>query len=210
MRLSALVATAVAVAGALAPTAAADDTVRFATFNASLNRATEGMLVDHLSHPEVDDVSRRQMRNVAEVIQRERPDVVLINEFDFDPGRGLTCSATTSSRSAQNGAGPIDYRYRYVAPSNTGIASGNDLNNNGTSSRPRALPGTATSVRLRRLPRPVRHGRLLPFPISPTACADVPELPWADMPGARSPTIRSSPPDDGTRQELRSSACRRK
>ena len=46
----------------VAPQAAdarASDEVRFATFNASLNRPAEGDLVDHLSHPEVDDVFRR-------------------------------------------------------------------------------------------------------------------------------------------------------
>ena len=52
---------------------------RFATFNASLNRAVEGELVANLSTP--DDV---QAQAVAEVIQRVRPDVLLINEFDFD------------------------------------------------------------------------------------------------------------------------------
>ena len=31
-----------------------------------------------------------------------------------------------------NGARPIDYRYAFVAPSNTGIPSGFDLDNNGS------------------------------------------------------------------------------
>lgn len=56
-----------------------------ATFNASLNRDTAGGLVA--------DVSRRdnaQAANVAEVIQRVRPEVLLVNEFDYDPaGRAL-------------------------------------------------------------------------------------------------------------------------
>ena len=36
--------------------------VRFATFNASLNRPTEGLLTTHLSNPAVDDQFRRQAK----------------------------------------------------------------------------------------------------------------------------------------------------
>ena len=95
------------------------DDVRFATFNASLNRPAAGDLVNHLSHPEVDDVFRRQARNVAEVIQRARPDVLLINEFDFDPAAGDLFRANFLEVS-QNGAAPITYPYAFIAPSNTG------------------------------------------------------------------------------------------
>jgi hypothetical protein len=52
--------------------------VRFATFNASLNRDVAGQLVADLSTPD-----NLQARTVAEIIQRTRPDVLLINEFDF-------------------------------------------------------------------------------------------------------------------------------
>ena len=44
--------------------------VRFATFNASLNRGSAGLLTTHLSDPTVDDQFRRQAKNVAEVVQR--------------------------------------------------------------------------------------------------------------------------------------------
>jgi 3-phytase len=53
-------------------------TVRFATFNASLNRSDAGELVSDLSTP-----NNVQAKTVAEIIQRTRPDVLLINEFDF-------------------------------------------------------------------------------------------------------------------------------
>ena len=104
------------------------DEVRFATFNASLNRPTAGALVDHLSHPEVDDVFRRQARNVAEVIQRARPDVLLINEFDYDPA-AADLFRDNFLEVGQNGAAPITYPYAYIAPSNTGIPTGKDLDN---------------------------------------------------------------------------------
>ena len=59
----------------LAPTAQAakDVDVRFATYNLSLNRPAQGMLRDHLANPDVDDVFRRQAKNVAEAIQRVQP-----------------------------------------------------------------------------------------------------------------------------------------
>ena len=56
------------------------DTVRFSTFNASLNRGAAGQLAADLSTP-----GNVQAQNVAETIQRVDPDVLLINEFDYDP-----------------------------------------------------------------------------------------------------------------------------
>src|SRR5262245_9216576 len=53
--------------------------VRFATFNASLNRSATGQLITDLSTS-----GNQQASDVAEVIQRVAPDVLLINEFDFD------------------------------------------------------------------------------------------------------------------------------
>ena len=44
------------------------NTVRFATFNASLNRATAGQLQEHLATP-----GNAQASAVAEIIQRVRP-----------------------------------------------------------------------------------------------------------------------------------------
>ena len=99
-------------------------------FNASLDRGAAGLLVTHLSNPDVDDVFRRQIRNVAEVIQRERPDVLLINEFDFDPA-AADLFRTNFLEVSQNGAEPIQFPYAFIAPSNTGIPSGHDLDNNG-------------------------------------------------------------------------------
>jgi hypothetical protein len=124
---------AVVVVLALAPVAAADrsrDEVRFATFNASLNRSNSGDLVNHLSHPEQDTVFQRQARNVAEVVQHVRPDVLLINEFDFAPA-AVDLFRDNFLEVSQNGARPIHYRYAFIAPSNTGVPSGMDFSNDG-------------------------------------------------------------------------------
>jgi predicted extracellular nuclease len=100
---------------------------RFATFNASLNRSSAGALAFELTTP-----GSAQPATIAEIIQRTRPEVLLINEFDFDPaGTSATLFQRNYLSVSQGGADPIEYPYRYVAPSNTGIFSGFDLDNSG-------------------------------------------------------------------------------
>jgi Endonuclease/Exonuclease/phosphatase family len=113
------------------------DVVRFATFNASLNRNTAGALRADLSTP-----GNAQASAVAEIIQRVRPDVLLINEFDFDP-QALVLFQDNYLSISQSGAQPIMYPHRFIAPSNTGIASGFDLNNNGQVVTVPGAPGYA-------------------------------------------------------------------
>lgn len=143
----------------LATTGAAHaETVRFATFNASLNRDAAGDLLSDLANPGAVGVSTsvanriQQARNVAEIAQRVQADVLLVNEFDFDLNGTPTASSVPmglgySSEGARlfqqnflsvgqgNGVrgltSGIDYAYRYTPNTNTGLASGFDLNNNG-------------------------------------------------------------------------------
>ena len=69
-------------------TTATSGTVRFATFNASLNRDAAGQALTDLSTP-----GNAQADAVAEIIQRARPDILLINEFDFYAGRRSSLEA---------------------------------------------------------------------------------------------------------------------
>ena len=112
---------------------AATPVTRFATFNASLNRGAAGQALTDLSTP-----GNAQASAVAEIIQRVRPEVLLINEFDYyapteKAPRGPLVEAFRDNylEVAHNGAAAIDYPFSFVAPSNTGISSGFDLNNNG-------------------------------------------------------------------------------
>jgi 3-phytase/alkaline phosphatase D len=108
----------------------ATTSVRFSQFNASLNRNTDGQLVTDLSTP-----NNAQAKAVAEIIQRNNPDVLLINEFDYvaaSPLQSIQLLRQNYLGVSQNGATPVNYQYAYIAPSNTGIASGFDLDNNGT------------------------------------------------------------------------------
>jgi len=81
------------------------DEVRFATFNASLNRSSEGQLVRDLS-----DRDDAQAQAVAEIIQRTRPDVLLINEFDYDAReRAAELLQDNYLSVGQGGADAIEY-----------------------------------------------------------------------------------------------------
>jgi hypothetical protein len=105
------------------------DTIRFAQFNASLNRNTEGQLIEDLSTPD-----NPQAKTVAEIIQRTNPDVISIQEFDYyaaDPTKAVDLFRKNYLEVSQNGAEPVQYSYFYIAPANTGVASGYDLNNDG-------------------------------------------------------------------------------
>jgi hypothetical protein len=160
--------------------------VRFATFNASLNRAAEGDLVDQLSHPEVDDVFRRQARNVAEVIQRARPDVVLINEFDFAPA-AADLFRHNFLEVSQNGAAPITYPYAFIAPSNTGIPTGKDLDNNGS------VGGGNDAFGFGAFPGQFGLVVFSKHPIDTDGVRTFQHFLWKDMPGNLIPTPFYSP-----------------
>jgi hypothetical protein len=141
------------------------DDLRIATFNASLNRAAAGELVADLSTP--DDP---QAREVAEVVQRVRPDVLLVNEFDYAP-EAVDLFRANYLEVGQNGAEPIEYPYAFIAPSNTGVPSGFDLDDNGT------VGGPNDALAFGSVPRPVRDARALAVPAG--RGADVPGLPLA-------------------------------
>jgi hypothetical protein len=153
------------------------DTVRFATFNASLNRAVEGELVADLSTPE--DV---QAQTVAEIIQRVRPDVLLINEFDFD-AQGTAAQLFQSNYLSvpHNGADPITYPYRYVAPSNTGVPSGFDLDNNGI------VGGGNDAFGFGEFPGQFGMAVYSQYPIQTPLVRTFQHFLWKDMPGALLP-----------------------
>ena len=104
-----------------------DKPVRFASYNVALNRRSAGALKQELRGG-----NSAQARKIAEVIQRTRPDVLLLCEFDYDEqGEGLTSFQKEYLAVAQNGAPPIEYKFRFYAPVNTGVDSGLDLDGNG-------------------------------------------------------------------------------
>jgi 3-phytase len=187
-----IVGCAVLALAAAAPPAFAggDQKLRFATFNASVNRNAEGELVADLATG-----TDPQLRNVAEIIQRARPHVLLVNEFDFVPDEEAARLFQRNYLSvSQHGARPIEFRHRFVAPSNTGIPSGKDLDNNGqVVTQPGSglygndsfgfgeFPGKFGMTVYSRLPIDRRHARTFQL------------FRWQDMPDSLLPTDWYSP-----------------
>jgi hypothetical protein len=174
-------------------------TVRYATFNASLNRYQDGQLVAELADPSIRPAGDRQVRTVAEIIQRVRPDVLLVNEFDFDDDgrRGTSESARLFQDNylseSQNGARPVHYRYRFTAPSNTGIPSGFDLDNNGQVVTTPG-PGYANdSFGFGEFPGQFGMTVYSKHPILERSVRTFQKFLWKDMPGARLPQNWYSP-----------------
>src|SRR5690606_36097991 len=132
-----------------------------------------GALAADLSTPD-----NPQARVIAEIIQRTRPDVLLINEFDYDP-IAVDLFREDYLDVAQNGADPIDYPYAFVAPSNTGIPSGYDLNNDGIVGGPDDAFGFGFF--------PGQYGMVVysKYPIA--GARTFQHFLWKDMPGALLP-----------------------
>ncbi|MCR3723125.1 Endonuclease/Exonuclease/phosphatase family protein [Prauserella flava] len=167
--------------------------VRFATFNASLNRAAEGELLRDLSTG--DD---EQARKVAEVIQRDRPDVLLLNEFDYVAG-GAAADAFRDNylEVGQHGAAPIDYPHAYTAPVNTGVPTGFDLDRDGETGGPGDAHGFGDFEG--------QYGMLVlsKHPIDTGAVRTFQNFRWQDMPGATLPDDPATPePDDWYSDEV--------
>ena len=164
----------------LAPAALAapkEADVRFATFNASLNRNFAGQLIADLS-----TTTNVQAQNAAETIQRIRPDVLLINEFDYDDaGTALRLFQDNYLSISQNGAAPIHYPYRFAAESNTGIPTGLDVDNSGTIGGPNDAYGFGFFRG--------QFGMAVysMYPIDPTGIRTFQHFLWRDMPGALLP-----------------------
>ena len=188
------------------------ESVRFATFNASLNRASAGLALDDLLEPydatEPDAALERrrfQAATVAEIIQRVRPEVLLINEFDYIAGPVTGNDLTEAFQDnylgvSQNGQETIHYDYVFVAPSNTGIHSGFDLNNNDvTDNSPGDFAYGDDALGFGEFPGKFGMAVFSQHPIDYAAARTFQNFKWAAMPGALLPTY----PDTWPVAELR-------
>ena len=91
--------------------------IRFATFNASMSRDAEGALAVTLR-----DGDDPRIVKVAGIIRAADPDVILINEFGHGAGRDRTFVKNYLDDT---------YPFSFIAPSNTGLATGLDLDGDG-------------------------------------------------------------------------------
>ena len=176
----------------------APEQVRIAAFNTSMNRPSSGELATDLATG-----TDAQIQAVAETIQRANADVVLVNEYDVihDAGGNFDLAATLASidnfrtlylevPQAPDTSG-VEYPFVYVAPSNTGIPSGFDLNNDGDTTDPNdaygfgAFPGQFAMMMLSK------------YPIMTDDVRTFQLFRWVDMPNAFLPPDPNDSDSDG-------------
>ena len=154
-------------------------TLRVATFNCSLNRDKAGELLKDLSGG-----TNKQAQEVARVLRTVRPDIVLLNEFDFsEDKKAVNCflheyvNATADWATEE----PILYPYLFTAPVNTGVPSGRDLDHDGKTNGPGDAIGFGKF--------PGQYGMVLlsQFPIETNDVRTFQKLLWKSMPDALLP-----------------------
>lgn len=181
------------------------ETLRIATFNVSLYGKRQGEIRERLSAR--DD---RQAKRIASIVQTIRPDVLLINELDHEPdaapARLLAENYFAVAQNYADGDGklsPVIFPYIYSAPSNTGIDSTLDLNNDGQLGSGNdawgygIYPGQYSMTVYSR------------FPIDTASIRSFQKLRWKDLPGAIrpvDPTTGQPYYDDATWSKLRLSS----
>ncbi len=173
-----------ATAGTMAT--AADDlnrkTIRIATFNASLYGKKAGQIRDRLN-----DGDDRHGEMIASIVQTIRPDILLINEIDFDEDvtsdddRAANLLNKHFFAAGQSNRKPINYRFVYSVASNTGIDSNLDLDGNGKTSQPQDAWGYGV------YPGQYSMAIFSRFPIDTESIRTFQKFLWRDLPSAARP-----------------------
>lgn len=155
--------------------------IRFATYNTSLYNEETGGLIKRLQDGDAN------ARKIAAVIQHQRPDILLLNEFDYD-AEGIAADIFRKNYlgQSQDGQKAIAYPYHFIAPVNTGVQSGMDLDNNGKiggDGRDRGNDAFGYGL------HPGQYGMLVlsQYPIDITKVRTFQNLLWKDLPGATIP-----------------------
>jgi endonuclease/exonuclease/phosphatase family metal-dependent hydrolase len=151
--------------------------IRIATLNASLYGETAGEIRDRLQ-----DGRDEQGERIAAIVQSVRPDVLLVNEIDYDDGG--TSARLLAERFFADGRGRrdgIDYPYVLALPSNTGVDSQLDLNDNGRRGEPNDAWGYG------RYPGQYAMAVFSRYPIVRDGVRTFRTFLWKDLPSAQRP-----------------------
>lgn len=158
----------------------------FATYNVSMEaenyvpKGTPG-ISEQILVKELASGSNAQIRNIASIIKSVRPDVILLNEFDYvkDPQAGVLQFVKAYLQDSSDGRKGINYPYYYYSTVNTGQPTPYDLDNNGKAEQFGAdawgyglYPGQYGMVLLSRFPIDINNVRTFQ------------NFKWKDMPGA--------------------------
>lgn len=157
--------------------------LRVATFNTSLNRDRAGELIK-----ELEQGDSAQASQVAEILRRVRADVILLNEFDYDQ-QGRAADAFQKLYLERHGetTAPIRYPHRFLAPVNTGVPSGMDLNGDGDTTDPDDAFGFGR--------HPGQYGMLVlsRYPIDHRRVRTFQKFLWSRMPNPERPQLDGQP-----------------
>jgi endonuclease/exonuclease/phosphatase family metal-dependent hydrolase len=153
--------------------------IRVATFNVSMGLAGENDLAERLASENDPGLAK-----MAEILQRVRPDIILLNEFDYTPGSAALLRDNYLLRS-WSGQAPLSYASFYLGPVNTGVDSGLDLNGNQQTGEPADAWGFGQF--------PGQYGMLVMsrFPLVEDQTRTFRNFPWQDMPGALRPLLEN-------------------
>ena len=156
------------------------DTIRVASYN--INLIGESEVVADLPSL-LENGNYAKAKKLAEVIQRVRPDIILLNEFDYDAS-GLALQRFKDNYlgvAQQLGLDIISYPHFYIAPVNTGVPSGMDLDKNNSTTDPGDAYGFGQY--------PGKYGMavLSMYPIDKEKVRSFQSFLWKDMPNAMLP-----------------------
>ena len=147
--------------------------MRVATFNVSLGRRGPGVLLKGIMSGKDAQVSA-----VVAIIQRVRPDILLLNEFDGD----FTNLALRAFREVlDSGERAITYPYFYAPMGNEGMPSWLDLDGDGS------MGEWADAFGFGRFPGSEGMALMSRFPIDAQAAHSFSLLKWRDLPNAALP-----------------------
>ncbi len=148
--------------------------IRIATYNIAMYRDQAGQLAAELAGGESP-----QAAMVAEVLQRVRPDTVLLNEIDYEEsGAALKAFREGYLAKSQAGMEPLEYPYAFYRPVNTGVDSTYDLDGDGQTGGPADAFGFGQY--------PGKYGMVVlsKFPIDEAASRTFQKFLWKNQPGA--------------------------
>ena len=151
--------------------------LRIATYNASLYGKKAGEIKARLA-----DGEDQQASKIATVVQTVRPDILLVNELDYDKDAATAkLLANKFFNQPQGSLQPMGYDYVYSAPSNTGVDSGLDLNNNAQTGEPNDCWGYGV------YPGQYSMAVFSRYPIDQKNIRTFQKFLWKDLPDARQP-----------------------
>ncbi len=153
------------------------DTLRVAVWNAELSRKGPGILLRDIRKGE-----DAQVDLVIESLATVKPDILLLLNFDYD----LENRALTAFADAARSRG-VDFPHQYAARSNSGLATGLDLNGDGRFGGPEDAQGYGEFFGAGAMALLSRH------PVDEGRIQDFSGMLWRDLPGTLFPMTRDGP-----------------